>query len=161
MSVSEKPACESSAQPVARTVTAGLPAVGGAYLLVMCLAAACDIRVGSLGLTRFRRGWYLYAGSARGPGGLLARCGRHLRQEKTQRWHIDFLTGIAPPRQILFAVDLTEERLVEKLLHSRELKQPVRGFGATDSRASSHLFYSEDFPDISRLTREMSLFVPE
>ena len=119
------------------------------------------ISVGRLGVQPFRKGWYLYAGSARGPGGIRARCARHLRLEKRQRWHIDYLTQIAQVRQVWFARELTEMHVVRELLRCPKLDQPVAGFGASDSRAYSHLFYSPVCQDVSRLTRRMSLYLPE
>ena len=40
-------------------------------------------------------GCYVYAGSARGPGGIRARVRRHLRPDKTPHWHIDQVTAYA------------------------------------------------------------------
>ena len=37
-------------------------------------------------------GFYLYCGSAKGPGGLAARLARHMRHGKAIRWHVDVLT---------------------------------------------------------------------
>jgi Uri superfamily endonuclease len=127
----------------------------------MYLPAGHAIRVGRLGLRDFRRGWYLYAGSARGPGGIRARCARHLEPDKRQHWHIDCLTQVAQVRQVWFSEQLTEMHLVAELLRCPTLEQPVAGFGASDSRARSHLFYSRAAPDAARLTRRMSLCLPE
>jgi len=159
VSAREKPR---GSRPGAAAVGApGLPAAAGVYLLVMYLPAGHEIRVGRLGLRHFRRGWYLYAGSARGPGGIRARCARHLRPDKRQRWHIDYLTQVAQVRQVWFSEELTEMHLVTELLRCPTLEQPVAGFGASDSRARAHLFYSPANPGAARLTRRMSLSLPE
>ena len=50
-----------------------------------------DITVGQLGRFEFPAGWYAYAGSAHGPGGLGARLSRHVRSQKTLHWHADYL----------------------------------------------------------------------
>jgi Uri superfamily endonuclease len=66
----------------------------GTYLLALWLDVEQVISVGRLGDFRFPAGWYLYAGSARGPGGLGARLGRHRRRlgaDKKAHWHIDHL----------------------------------------------------------------------
>ncbi len=39
----------------------------------------------------FEKGIYAYTGSARNTGGLRARIGRHLKQDKKMYWHIDYL----------------------------------------------------------------------
>ncbi|MEJ2329881.1 MAG: GIY-YIG nuclease family protein [Gammaproteobacteria bacterium] len=138
----------------------GLPAVAGVYLLVMHLPDSHDISVGRLGLHCFRQGWYLYAGSAKGPGGIRSRCARHLRLDKRKRWHSDYLTRIAQVRQVWFTEQMSEMRVVGEPLRFPMPNQPVAGFGASDSRAHSHLFYRPVCPDVSRLTRRMSLYVP-
>jgi Uri superfamily endonuclease len=159
VSIGETPCCS---LPGASAVgTSGLPAVAGVYLLVMYLPDSHEICVGGLGLSRFRKGWYLYAGSARGPGGIRARCARHLRPDKRQRWHIDYLTQIAQVQQVWFTEVLTEMCIVSVLLRCPKLEQPVAGFGASDSRARSHLFYSRFYPEVSCLPRRMSLYMPE
>lgn len=84
-------------------------------------------------------GWYCYAGSAKGPGGLRARLHRHLRKDKTQRWHIDQLSSKA---QILHAWawhTLSECTLIHTL-HAQGLSHPSPGFGSSDCRSCiSHL----------------------
>ena len=47
----------------------------GAYALVLHLERKEEITVGRLGTFAFPAGYYLYAGSALGPGGLEARLG--------------------------------------------------------------------------------------
>ncbi|MGE5612498.1 MAG: DUF123 domain-containing protein, partial [Bacillota bacterium] len=69
--------------PPFHTHPATIPATPGAYVLVIRLDRA------AAGLPAGR---YLYCGSARGPGGLRARVGRHMRKGKVVRWHVDRLT---------------------------------------------------------------------
>lgn len=72
------------------------PAMGakGAYLLILELGDPAHFQrarvAGSL-----PPGSYVYAGSARGAGGIAARLGRHFRRDKTVHWHIDELTVMA------------------------------------------------------------------
>jgi len=54
----------------------------GTYALVLRLARATTIHVGALGAVDFAPGWYVYVGSALGPGGLAARVNRHLSRSK-------------------------------------------------------------------------------
>lgn len=63
----------------------------GAYLLVVELKEASKISVGALGKILFPEGYYVYAGSALGPGDISARITRHKRREKRRHWHIDYL----------------------------------------------------------------------
>ena len=61
----------------------------GTCALVLAAAKRRTICVGRLGTFDVRPGFYVYVGSALGPGGLAARIGRHARQEKAFRWHVD------------------------------------------------------------------------
>ncbi|HIQ09546.1 MAG TPA: DUF123 domain-containing protein, partial [Anaerolineaceae bacterium] len=56
-----------------------LPSTPGAYALALRLERPVGLRVGALGVWDFPEGVYVYLGSARGPGGIRARLGRHLR----------------------------------------------------------------------------------
>ena len=56
----------------------GLPAAPGSYVLVLRADLPARLAIGSLGELEIRPGYYLYTGSAFGPGGLRARAGRHL-----------------------------------------------------------------------------------
>jgi Uri superfamily endonuclease len=66
----------------------------GTYIVALRLSAPQTIETGRLGKIEFLPGWYLYVGSARGPGGLEARLARHERRlgpDKRAHWHIDYL----------------------------------------------------------------------
>jgi Uri superfamily endonuclease len=64
--------------------------------------------VGRLGEALFPAGPMLYLGSARGPGGLKGRLGRHLQPNRavSQHWHIDYLLRIAQVRAIAYLIQL-------------------------------------------------------
>ncbi|MBN1485194.1 MAG: GIY-YIG nuclease family protein [Chloroflexia bacterium] len=124
-----------------------LPAQPGTYVLVLHLPRPHTIAVGRLGEITFAEGYYLYVGSARGPGGLRARLRRHLRREKRLHWHVDYLRRWARPVEIYFAVgDGPGECHWRGLLQESGLSLPVPGFGASDCRCPSHLLYSPDRP---------------
>jgi Uri superfamily endonuclease len=104
----------------------------GAYILHLTLEQPLPLS----GVAHFTGilppGYYAYAGSARGPGGLAARIGRHLKTRKTMRWHIDRVTvkasGIVP----LLAPGGFECALLGHLLALRGACVPVPGFGSSD-----------------------------
>lgn len=88
-------------------------------------------------------GVYLYIGSARGPGGALARVIRHLTSEKRVWWHIDRL--LACPGSHVCGVVLINagscdcEAEISRLLRSQLSWVP--GFGSSDKRHDiSHLY---------------------
>ncbi len=121
---------------------AGLPAVSGAYALLIRLARAVELP-DRCADNRLPAGRYVYFGSARGGGGIRARCRRHLAAEKKIHWHVDRLTVGARPggvRAVAFP-GLSECELVRRLLAAGELASPVSGFGNTDCRVCpAHLF---------------------
>jgi len=54
----------------------------GAYLLLMTIARPLSLRIRTLTPVVLPPGWYVYAGNARGRGGMRARVKRHLRRGK-------------------------------------------------------------------------------
>jgi Uri superfamily endonuclease len=117
----------------------------GTYCLIL-KTDGCRQVVGSLGELEFRAGYYIYAGSALGPGGL-QRLHRHmsLSMGKKPRWHIDYLL-LSPHFELAGAVYVESEEKIECAVAGR-LGQGVPGFGCSDCSCSSHLFYREDWPE--------------
>ncbi|MDP6957308.1 MAG: GIY-YIG nuclease family protein [Planctomycetota bacterium] len=115
-----------------------LPKDPGAYLLWIRLKRA--VRIPSHLGEKIGPALLLYAGSAYGPGGIRARCTRHLKQHKVPRWHVDSLTGGASELRVLPVVGGNECRLVEKLRKTGRVSFPVPGFGSSDcTTCESHL----------------------
>lgn len=119
-----------------------LPAAPGTYVLVLKLENAICVQAGRLGVAHLAAGWVAYVGSAHGPGGLRARLRRHLRPDKTLRWHIDALTAVAPVRAIW--LDTSPERLecawARAIAALPDVTVPLKGFGSSDCACESHLF---------------------
>ncbi len=106
----------------------------GAYVLLIELGAPLALEVASLPRAVLPAGRYAYCGSAYGPGGLKARIGRHLRQDKAHRWHVDHLTGAG--RIVAFHAVLggRECGLIDRRLEAPGASVPVPGFGSSDCR---------------------------
>lgn len=139
-----------------------LPKEPGSYILILQCRRPQSITVGKRGELQLQPGWYLYVGSARGPGGLRARVGRHLRKDKTRRWHIDYLRSEVDIPQVWYQ---TGEQIVERqwadILAGRpELSIPMAGFGATDDRGASHLFFSAAAPERPASLAHLQLYSP-
>ncbi len=111
-----------------------VPAAPGAYALEIVLERALDLPVASLGSPRLGPGRYVYLGSAKGPGGLRARVGRHLRADKARRWHVDHLTARAPVSHVVSRPGQSECALVRALLAHEGVGAPIGGFGSSDCR---------------------------
>lgn len=120
-----------------------LPRQLGTYILVIEVASPLTLRVGHLGERSLPASWYAYVGSARGPGGLAARVGRHLKPPgaKRPRWHIDALVAQAPIRQVGWVVSCQRLECLwaEQLLGLPKATAPIPRFGASDCRCVSHL----------------------
>lgn len=130
----------------------GTKAAAGSYLLLLRTREEVSLRVGKLGDVRFVTGWYVYCGSAHGPGGLQARLARHLRTDKQIHWHVDYLRTIAAVEGV-FATesDLRLECTLAAGVGQLPEAVPVPGFGASDCRCLTHLFGFVHWPDLLRL----------
>jgi Uri superfamily endonuclease len=125
------------------------PKLPGTYILLLKNPKLKSIKVGRLGECIFSRGWYLYVGSAFGPGGVAARCRHHLGMSPRPHWHIDYLRAESILSQIWFTHDpcRREHEWAELLFKHFNLRRPVPGFGASDCECGSHLFISAVKPD--------------
>jgi Uri superfamily endonuclease len=120
--------------------------VKGVYVLILRMDSEKDIRIGKLGEFRFKKGFYAYVGSARGPGGF-KRVKRHFDVAEgkncTRKWHIDYLL---PYSEIVAAVlspttkDL-ECNVAQALCEFSD--SDYEGFGCSDCECRSHIFYSD------------------
>jgi len=123
--------------------------------LVLRLPRPTTIGVGRLGRVRFPAGWYVYAGSARGPGGLAARISRHLRSPKPLRWHVDYLRVDAQPVQIWYALGARRRECswAQALSGLPGASIPVPHFGASDCHCPAHLVHFAASPDLGGFAR--------
>jgi Uri superfamily endonuclease len=71
------------------------PSAPGACVLLIGLSVPVAVALPGKPKTTLCDGRYLYCGSAKGPGGIRARLARHMRIEKSIRWHVDRLTKVS------------------------------------------------------------------
>jgi len=122
------------------TDAAAISIAPGAYLIRMAWSEPVAVRIATLPPTILPAGVYIYAGSAKGPGGLRARIGRHLRRNKPRRWHVDHLSQAATSLQAYPVPGGDECALVDLLLETTRYRFPLPGFGSSDCRhCVSHL----------------------
>ena len=100
-----------------------------------------QLQIGRLGGMQLSKGWYVYVGSAFGPGGVAARVSRHLQRHKTRHWHIDHLIWATTVREVWYS---QRQRDLEHCWAQAALDQPaarnlLHGFGASDCLCLSHL----------------------
>ncbi len=105
------------------------------YLLLIFLNKSREINVGSLGEIYFKKGYYVYVGSA--PN--WARIRRHLRKEKKIFWHIDYFLKYAEIKEVFF-INKNKEWEDKVAFYLKNFFVDVPRFGASDSK-TSHLFF--------------------
>ena len=152
-----RPSCPRGANSVSivTPTVERLPAGPGTYAVLFRVRGEHAIAVGRLGRLVLRTGWYVYVGSAFGPGGLAARVGRHLRPNKTARWHVDYLRAAAEPVGIWTSTDPVprEHNWAAVFQGLPGASIPLPGFGASDCRCAAHLFFFRRPPDPDRIRR--------
>jgi len=130
----------------------------GSYILILGLKSNRIVVVGKLGEVSFRRGFYVYIGSAM--VNLTKRMERHRRLKKRHHWHIDELRAVAEFHSVLAirSSDRLECEIAKAMSKISEWSVP--GFGCTDCSCKSHLFgmsadplESESFRKIVRYFR--------
>lgn len=107
----------------------------GNYILLLHLPTDEILTIGKLGTFDFPAGWYAYAGSAFGPGGLVGRLKHHLQPVDRPHWHIDYLRQVTQLKEIWLSPDAeTRERdWADLMLAIPGATTLVEGFGAADS----------------------------
>jgi Uri superfamily endonuclease len=116
----------------------------GTYALLLHLSAPQNVAVGALGALSFPSGWYVYLGSARGPGGLPARLARHRRRgDKRHHWHIDYLRAVTTLVEVWTSTCETQHECdwatAAAAMSSASIIAPR--FGASDCQCASHFFH--------------------
>ncbi len=116
----------------------------GSYILLLYLGNDSKIAIGELGTITFKRGYYLYVGS--GTKNLSSRINRHRRLKKKRFWHIDYLREEA---HYVTALPIRTKEHLECII-AQDLRKitdlGVNGFGSSDCRCESHLFFMRENP---------------
>ena len=119
-------------------------AIHGTYCIQLYCPQQAQIQVGKLGSFSFAAGYYLYIGSAFGPGGVHARLKHHCRLSLKPHWHLDYLRRYADVENAWYVADQrSEHRWSECLEAVEDLHIPVEAFGSSDCSCKSHLFVSD------------------
>lgn len=115
----------------------------GSYFLVIKVGRDKSVRTKRREFP-LKAGYYVYVGSAMNSLG--KRVERHFKKDKKLHWHIDFLLKEA---KLLRVYLIPSDAKIEEEL-SREVSKfgkPVKGFGASDLKINSNLYYFKDEPD--------------
>jgi len=124
-----------------------LASMKGIYVLLMHLDRASEIQAGK---RRFYldSGFYGYVGSAL--SGIEKRVGRHLSSEKRAHWHIDYLLDVAKVKDVICGETAESKECSLARILSQKLPA-INGFGCSDCRCKSHLFFCQDRYNLENL----------
>jgi Uri superfamily endonuclease len=126
----------------------------GTYALVLQSQSNASVQVGRWGRLEIEPGYYVYVGSAFGPGGVSARVRRHCRKTKKKHWHIDYLRDTATPLVVWYShTPIRLEHPWALALTKMAGTTPVVGFGCSDCGCDAHLFHTRTEPSLSRFGR--------
>ncbi len=115
----------------------------GVYIIIIELCKRRRIKIGRLREILFEKGYYMYVGS--GQNNLHKRVFRHTRKNKVLKWHIDYLTEVGRFKEgILFYTSKRIECNLASILAKNF--RSIKGFGSSDCKCDSHLFYSPKYP---------------
>jgi Uri superfamily endonuclease len=129
----------------------------GTYTLILSSTIEKPINIGKLATLQLKHGYYVYIGSAFGPGGLKARIKHHLNPSSRPHWHIDYLRPTLNLREIWYTFDQTrrEHQWAEIHAVTRNARMPLPGFGSSDCRCLSHLFFYKSKPSGTYFRRKI------
>ncbi len=98
----------------------------------MCVSEDLKIRVGQLGEVSFKKGDYIYIGSAKGC--LKVRLRRHLKKDKKSFWHIDYLSKnrITQISKFWVICESIECGIAEVFYRNPFTEIVIKGFGSSN-----------------------------
>jgi Uri superfamily endonuclease len=129
----------------------------GTYALLLSSAANRPLQIGRLGQCCVRPGFYVYVGSACGPGGVRARVAHHCQPAARPHWHIDYLRTVTQIEAIWYTYDSIrwEHVWADVVQHLYAAVMPLRRFGASDCACASHLYFFPTRPSWSAFRRRL------
>ena len=135
----------------------------GTYALILVPTDSRCLSIGRLGSLALRPGWYVYVGSAFGPGGVRGRLAHHRKLAVRPHWHIDYLRLHAPLERVWYTYDpqRREHEWANVLLQLPGAEVALCGFGASDCRCASHLFRFGRRPSVRAFQRHIRWLFPE
>ena len=122
----------------------------GTYALVLDCHRSSPVRIGRLGALELQRGFYVYIGSAFGPGGLSARIQHHRQVAARPHWHIDYLRPACDLVAVWFTTDAArqEHAWANAVAQLTGARAPLPGFGSRDCECETHLYHFDGMPSV-------------
>jgi Uri superfamily endonuclease len=129
----------------------------GTYTLILTPNTGKPVKIGKHGLLQVRGGFYVYVGSALGPGGLKARIAHHKKISSRPRWHIDYLRTVTQLEEIWYSFDTVrrEHQWADILAGAKGVTVPYPGFGSSDCKCKAHLYFFKSKPAVDSFRRRL------
>ena len=129
----------------------------GTYVLIFSACQKGQPQIGRRGTLDLQPGFYIYVGSAFGPGGLKARIAHHCKKNFRPHWHIDYLDPFLELSEIWYTYHPVqrEHQWAQIIENTRGTSVPLDGFGSSDCRCKSHLFFHNTRPSITTFRRKI------
>lgn len=140
-----------------RPLAATLLSCPGTYTLILRVEDGMRLQVGRLGVLQGHAGYYVYVGSAFGPGGVRARVAHHQRVASRPHWHIDYLRACTHLEHVWYTYDpqRREHQWAQVCAGLPGAAVPLVGFGASDCACVTHLFFFTGRPVFKIFQRQL------
>lgn len=119
------------------------PILKGTYCLLIDLNQSESLKIGKKGEIQFKKGCYIYVGSAL--NSLEGRIRRHLRQNKKMHWHVDYILN--SPNTTVKEVFYSDDGVKHECELAAQIAikgEKIQDFGCSDCNCPAHLFYFSD-----------------
>ena len=132
------------------------PTGNGTYLLLIEISSNVGLHVGKFRKQVLEAGYYLDVGNDL--NGLRSRISRHLQVDKKLHWHIDYLTKTGNIIGVFWTIGITkvECQWAQLIMSTRISMTAIRGFGSSDCRCTTHLYFFPDLLDVKHMLDEIS-----
>jgi Uri superfamily endonuclease len=122
----------------------------GIYFLIINVKKDTLIEIGALGNIKFKKGIYVYVGSAQ--NNLEKRIKRHLSKQKKLHWHIDyFLKNNNTEIKKVFYKNKGKKQECKTACFLEKYEEPIKKFGCSDCNCKSHLFRLKSLKNLNEL----------
>ena len=127
--------------------------------MLIYISEDLKVRVGQLGEVSFKKGDYIYIGSA--IGCLEVRLRRHLKKDKKSFWHIDYLLENKKVKILqIWTIDKKMEcQTAEVFCQDPTTEIIKKGFGSSDCKCLTHLFFIKDEKKTEKILREIGFSI--
>jgi Uri superfamily endonuclease len=116
----------------------------GSYILIIRLSNRRKIKVGKK-IIPFKKGFYCYVGSAM--NNLEKRIARHRAKKKKKHWHIDYFLEYGKIIEVIMIKSNKKIECQVSMKVSKKADGLVKGFGCSDCKCESHLYYFKRKPN--------------